>query len=92
MSENSKKYLASKEAKKELKVQDFNLAHIRNLGNTQFTKQGYSYLYLKQSIEKCKKKNKIMEKPRRKKYTLANRSIPTRNPKLAESIFPPTQE
>jgi hypothetical protein len=58
MSENSIKYLTSKEAKKELKVQDCDLAHIRNSGNLQFTKKGNSYLYLKESIEKYKTKNK----------------------------------
>lgn len=51
-------YLTSKEAKKELKVQDCDLAHIRNLGNLQFTKKGNSYLYLKESIEEYKTKNK----------------------------------
>lgn len=54
MSENPLKYLTSKEAKKELKVQDCELAHIRNSGNLQFTKKGNSYLYLKESIEKYK--------------------------------------
>ena len=58
MSENSIKYLTSKEAKKELKVQDCDLAHIRNSGNLQYTKKGNSYLYLKESIEKNKTKNK----------------------------------
>lgn len=58
MSENSIKYLTSKEAKKELKVQDCDLAHIRNSGNLQFTKKGNSYLYLNESIEKYKTKNK----------------------------------
>lgn len=46
MSENSIKYLTSKEAKKELKVQDCDLAHIRNSGKLQFVKKGNSYLYL----------------------------------------------
>lgn len=58
MSENSIKYLTSKEAKKELKVQDCDLAHIRNSGNLQFTKKGNSYLYLKESIEQYKIKDK----------------------------------
>lgn len=58
MSENSIKYLTSKEAMKELKVQDCYLAHIRNSGNLQFTKKGNSYLYLNESIEKYKTKNK----------------------------------
>lgn len=58
MSENPLKYLTSKEAKKELKVQDCDLAHIRNSGKLQFTKKGNSYLYLKESIEELKSKNK----------------------------------
>lgn len=58
MSENPLKYLTSKEAKKELKVQDCELAHIRNSGNLQFAKKGNSYLYLKESIAKYKTKNK----------------------------------
>ncbi|UPQ78324.1 helix-turn-helix domain-containing protein [Flavobacterium azooxidireducens] len=58
MPENSLKYLTSKEVKKELKVQDCYLAHIRNSGNLQFTKKGNSYLYLKESIEEFKNKNK----------------------------------
>lgn len=57
MSENSIKYLTSKEARKELKVQDCDLAHIRNSGKLQFKKKGNSYLYLKESIEKYKTKN-----------------------------------
>ena len=57
MSENSIKYLTSKEAKKELKVQDCDLAHIRNSGKLQFTKKGNSYLYLKEFIEEYKTKN-----------------------------------
>ena len=57
MFENSIKYLTSKEAKKELKVQDCDIAHIRNSGKLQFKKKGNSYLYLKRSIEKHKTKN-----------------------------------
>jgi len=56
MPENPLKYLTSKEAKKELKVQDCDLAHIRNSGKLQFTKKGNSYLYLKESIEEFKNK------------------------------------
>ena len=58
MPENPLTYLTSKEAKEELKVQDCELAHIRNSGNLQFTKKGNSYLYLKESIEKYKTTNK----------------------------------
>jgi hypothetical protein len=57
MPENALTYLISKEAKKELRVQDCDLAHIRNSGKLQFTKKGNSYLHLKQSIEKYKTKN-----------------------------------
>ena len=58
MSENSIKYLTSKEAKAALKVQDCDLAHIRNAGKLQFAKKGNAYLYLKESIAKYKTKNK----------------------------------
>jgi len=47
-------FLTSKEAKAELKVQDCDLAHIRNAGKLQFTKKGNAYLYSKESIEKLK--------------------------------------
>lgn len=57
MLEKTVKYLTSQEAKKELKVQDCDLAHIRNSGKLQFMKKGNSYLYLKESIEKYKRKN-----------------------------------
>lgn len=51
MSENSIKYLTSKEAKKELKVQDCDLAHIRNSGKLEFVKKGNAFLYTKKSVE-----------------------------------------
>ena len=57
MPENPLTYLTSKEAKKELKVQDCDLAHIRNSGKLQFIKKGNSYLYVKESIEKYETKN-----------------------------------
>lgn len=57
MPEKTVKYLTSQEAKKELKVQDCDLAHIRNSGKLLFTKKGNSYLYLKESIEEYKTKN-----------------------------------
>lgn len=47
-------FLTSKEAKAELRVQDCDLAHIRNTGKLQFTKKGNSYLYSKESIVKLK--------------------------------------
>lgn len=50
-----KQFLTSKEAKAELKVQDCDLAHIRNAGKLQFTKKGNAYLYSKESIESLKK-------------------------------------
>lgn len=56
MFEKTVKYLTSQEAKKELKVQDCDLAHIRNSGKLQFTKKGNSYLYLMKSIEEFKTK------------------------------------
>ena len=54
MPKNRFKYLTSKEAKKELKVQDCELAHIRNSGKLQFAKKGNSYLYYKESVEELK--------------------------------------
>jgi hypothetical protein len=57
MPEKTVKYLTSQEAKIELKVQDCDLAHIRNSGKLQFTKKGNSYLYLKESIEEFRTKN-----------------------------------
>jgi hypothetical protein len=50
--------LTSKEAKKELKIQDCDLAHIRQEGMLQYTKKGNSYLYHKDSIEQFKIDNK----------------------------------
>lgn len=44
------KYITSQEAKKELKVHDCTLAHIRNSGKLIFIKKGNSYLYLEESI------------------------------------------
>lgn len=51
---NKQNFLTSKEAKVELKVQDCDLAHIRNAGKLQFTKKGNAYLYSKESIERLK--------------------------------------
>lgn len=48
--------MTSKETKVELKVQDCDLAHIRNTGKLQFTKKGNAYLYSKESIERLKTK------------------------------------
>jgi hypothetical protein len=59
MSQKPTNYLSSKEAKKELKVQDCELAHIRNAGELKFNKKGNAYLYLKESIDNFKLKKKI---------------------------------
>lgn len=58
MPENPIYYATSKEIKKELKINDCDLAHIRNSGKLQFMKKGNSYLYLWVSIEEFKTKNK----------------------------------
>jgi hypothetical protein len=57
-----KNYLTSKEAKSELKVQDCDLAHIRNTGKLQFTKKGNAYLYSKESIERLKENQRHNKK------------------------------
>lgn len=53
-----KKYLSSKEAKAVLKVQDCDLAHIRNAGKLKFEKKGNAFMYSKESLEEFKTKNK----------------------------------
>jgi len=45
------KYLNSKEAKTVLKVQDCDLAHLRNAGKLKFEKKGNAFMYSKESIE-----------------------------------------
>lgn len=55
---NAKKYLNSKEAKVALKVQDCDLAHIRNAGKLKFEKKGNAFMYSKESLEEFKTKNK----------------------------------
>jgi DNA-binding sugar fermentation-stimulating protein len=62
MSNKTTQFLTSEEAKVELKVQDCNLAHIRNAGKLQFTKKGNAYLYSKEAINKQKKKLLIEKK------------------------------
>jgi len=52
------KLLTSKEAKAVLKVQDCDLAHIRNAGKLKFTKKGNAFMYSKESIDEFRKKNK----------------------------------
>jgi hypothetical protein len=51
MSENDKSYLTSKETKLELKIQDCELAHIRQFGHLKFTKKGNAFLYSKESVD-----------------------------------------
>lgn len=59
MIDNSKeKYLNSKEAKAVLKVQDCDLAHIRNAGKLKFEKKGNAFLYSKESLEEFKTNKK----------------------------------
>jgi len=43
--------LTSKETKDLLKIQDCELAHIRNAGKIKFIKKGNAFLYLKESVE-----------------------------------------
>ncbi len=50
MHKKNLKYLTSKEAKKELKVQDCDLMHLRTSGYLNYTKKGNAYLYCKESI------------------------------------------
>ena len=46
--------LTSKETKVLLKIQDCELAHIRNAGKIKFIKKGNAFLYLKKSVEAYK--------------------------------------
>ena len=41
----AEKYLTSKEAKAELKIQDCDLAHIRNAGKLKFEKKRNAFMY-----------------------------------------------
>ena len=50
--------LTSKEAKTALKVQDCDLAHIRNAGKLKFEKKGNAFMYSKESIDEFNKKKK----------------------------------
>ena len=58
MPENKVKYLTSKEAKKELKVQDCTLAHIRNTGKLSFIRKGNAFMYSKGSLTEFKENTK----------------------------------
>ena len=51
---NKEKYFTSKEAKAELKIQDCDLAHIRNAGKLEFEKKGNAFMYSKESLEEFK--------------------------------------
>lgn len=50
-------FLTSKEVKVILKIQDCDLAHMRNTGKLQFIKKGNAFMYFKESIDKFKKEN-----------------------------------
>ena len=54
----AKEYLNSKETKSILKVQDCDLAHIRNSGRLKFIKKGNAFMYSKESLEDIKTKHK----------------------------------
>jgi len=47
-------WLKSKEVKKELKISDCDLAHLREDGFLSFTKQGNSFLYNSNDVNKIK--------------------------------------
>ena len=50
------RFLTSKETKAELKVQDCDLAHIRNADKLEFNKKGNAYLYSKELMDSLKMK------------------------------------
>lgn len=58
MQNKTEQYLNSKEAKAVLKVQDCDLAHIRNAGKIKFEKRGNAFMYSKESLEQFKMKSK----------------------------------
>lgn len=51
-----KEFLGSKEARKELKISDCDLAHIRQEGKLRFVKKGNAFMYLKEDVIKNKSK------------------------------------
>jgi hypothetical protein len=55
MKSNEEQNLTSKEAKVFLKIQDCDLAHIRNAGKLKFIKKGNAFLYKRESLEAYKK-------------------------------------
>jgi len=48
MLNKAEQYLTSKEAKAALKIQDCDLAHIRNARKLQFEKKGNAFMYSKE--------------------------------------------
>lgn len=48
-------FYSSKEAKSALKIQDCDLAHIRNGGKLKYIKKGNAYLYSKDSVDNFSK-------------------------------------
>ena len=56
MEATGKDLLSSKEARKELKVTDCDLMHLRVAGKLRFDKKGNAFLYEKKEVEKVKKK------------------------------------
>jgi hypothetical protein len=52
-------WLKSKDVKKELKISDCDLAHIRIAGELEFIKHGNAFLYDKVKIEKIKLEGSI---------------------------------
>ena len=51
---NNSNWLKSQDVKKELKISDCDLAHIRIAGKLEFIKQGNAFLYNKLNVEKLK--------------------------------------
>jgi hypothetical protein len=54
--DEEKNYLKSKEARKELRISDCDLAHMRLEGKLRFTKKGNAFMYLKDDILRHKPK------------------------------------
>jgi len=55
MKSKDERNLTSKEAKEFLKIQDCDLAHIRNAGKLKFIKKGNAFLHDKESVVAYKK-------------------------------------
>ena len=54
-SEEKSKWLKSKEVMKTLKIRACDIAHMREAGKFEFTKQGKAFLYSEKSVMKNKK-------------------------------------